>query len=71
MAWSGTNSYREVLNRSVGPSLVLCDGVHEVLLGEESGLAASVAVEDPEEGVLEVLFVLGLLVGKVWKMIQK
>ena len=42
-----------------------------MLLGEESGLATSVAVEDPEEGVLEVLFVLGLLVGKVWKMIQE
>ena len=54
------------------PSLVFGDGVHEVLLSEERGLAAPVAVEDPEEGVLEVLLVLGLfLVGKVWNTIQE
>ena len=54
------------------PSLVFGDGVHEVLLGEERGLAAPVAVEDPEEGVLEVLLVLGLfLVGNVWKMMEE
>ena len=46
----------------IGVSLVLGDGVHEVLLGEQGGLAAPMAVEDPEVGVLEVFFVLGLLV---------
>ena len=48
-----------VLNR-LFMYLVLCDCVHEVLLGKECGLAAPVAIEDPEEGILEVLLVLRL-----------
>lgn len=37
--------------------LLLHDDIHEVLLGEGRGLPAPVAVEDPEEGVLQVLVV--------------
>jgi hypothetical protein len=36
---------------------LLDDEVHEVLLGKLGRLAAAVAVEDAEEGVLEILFV--------------
>ena len=39
------------------------DGVHQMLLGKDSSLAASVSVKYPKVRVFEVFFVLGLLVG--------